>query len=62
MTAKTLLKDILVTTSGVTAFTLLALAPVLAYAAPSHAANAEIITVSAPAYAGESFIQRKIQY
>ena len=59
MTAKTLLKDILVTTSGVTAFTLLALAPVLAYAAPSHSANAEITTVSAPAYAGGSFIKKK---
>lgn len=33
MTPKTLIKDILLTTSGVTAFTLLALSPVLAYAA-----------------------------
>jgi len=32
MTARTLIKDILVTTSGVTAFTLLALSPVLAHA------------------------------
>lgn len=59
MTARTLIKDILVTTSGVTAFTLLALAPVLAYAAPSQSANAEIITASAPAYAGQSFTKKK---
>ena len=40
MTAKTLIKDILLTTSGVTAFALLALSPVLAYAAePSLAAK-----------------------
>jgi len=32
MTTKTLIKDILLTTSGVTAFTLVALSPVLAYA------------------------------
>lgn len=33
MTPKSLIKDILITTSGVSAFTLIALAPVLAYAA-----------------------------
>jgi len=33
MSAKTLVKDILLTTTGVTAFTLLALSPVLAFAA-----------------------------
>jgi len=56
MTKKSLIRDILVTTSGVTAFTLLALSPVLAYAAP---ANAEIITASAPAYTGQSFTKKK---
>lgn len=35
MTTKSLIKDILITTSGVTAFTLIALSPVLAYAAPA---------------------------
>ena len=33
MNTKTLIKDILLTTSGVTAFTILALSPVLVYAA-----------------------------
>lgn len=59
MTAKTLIKDILITTSGITAFAFLALAPVLAYAAPSQSANAEIITASAPAYGGQSFTKKE---
>ncbi len=56
MTTKTLIKDILLTTSGVAAFTVLALSPVLAYAAPT---NAEIITASAQAYSGQSFTKKK---
>ena len=40
MTTKTLIKDILFTTSGVAAFTFLALSPVLAYAADGVGANA----------------------
>ena len=55
MTMKTLIKNIFMTTSGVAAFTVLVLSPVLAYAAP---ANAEIIIASAPASTGQSFTKK----
>ena len=55
---RALIKDILLTTTGVTAFAFLALSPVLAYAAPGPA-NAEIITASAPAYGAQSFTKKK---
>ena len=44
MTTKTLIKDILLTTTGVTAFAVLALSPVLAYASDTSPRN---ITVAA---------------
>lgn len=59
MTTKTLIKDILLTTSGVAAFTILALTPVLAYAAPSVPTHSEIIMVSAPVNSAQSFIKKK---
>jgi len=57
MTTKTLIKDILLTTSGVTAFTLLALSPVLAYAAEVSPQNqaAAVQTVEAKAELRGSF-------
>lgn len=57
MTTKTLIKDILLTTSGVTAFTLLALSPVLAYAAPAtpQTETAAVQTVEASAELRGSF-------
>lgn len=58
MRVKTLIKDALLTTTGVTAFTLLALSPVLAYAAPA-VSNAAIIKVNAPGYSGQTFTKKK---
>jgi len=57
MTTKTLIKDILVATSGVTAFTLLTLAPVLAYAADAapQSQTAIVKTVEANADLRGSF-------
>lgn len=46
MTTKTLIKDILLTSTGVTAFTLIALSPVLAYAGQA-APHTEIMTKTA---------------
>ena len=57
MTTKSLIKDILITTSGVSVFTLLALAPVLAYASYSapRIQEAAIQMVEAKAEASGSF-------
>jgi len=57
MTTKTLIKDILLTTSGVAAFTVLALTPVLAYAADKgpQAQIASVQTVDAKADLRGSF-------
>lgn len=57
MTTKSLIKDILITTSGVSAFTLLALAPVLAYAsdAAPQTQEAAVQMVEAKAEVSGSF-------
>lgn len=58
MTTKSLIKDILITTSGVTAFTLISLAPVLAYAAPITS-QAQITSTVISAPSSQSFIKKK---
>ena len=57
MTTKTLIKDILLTTTGVTAFAVLALSPVLAYASDTSPRNitAAVQTVDAKAELRGSF-------
>ncbi|MEP3889719.1 MAG: DM13 domain-containing protein [Hellea sp.] len=57
MTTKSLIKDILITTTGVSAFTLIALAPVLAYASDTapKAQEAAVQVVDARAELSGSF-------
>ena len=58
MTTKTLIKDILLTTSGVAAFALVALSPVLAYAAEVSPRND---TMAVQAFDGHADMQGRLK-
>lgn len=58
MTSKTLIKHILVSTTGLLAFTIISLSPVLAFAADGGLQN-NIHVASAPAHAAQKFKKKK---